>query len=95
MISLGVMANKEELGIECSGIITRTGANVRHLHLGQKVGVLYPGVFRSRKVVPALACSEIPAMVSLDDAAGIQVVYYTAMYSLMEVGRLRKGQVSF
>ncbi|KAK1139769.1 Type I Iterative Polyketide synthase (PKS) [Aspergillus melleus] len=92
MISLGVMANKEELGIECSGIITRTGTNVRHLHRGQKVGILYPGVFRSRKVVPAHACSELPATMSLDDAAGIMVVFNTVMYSLTEVGRLRKGQ---
>ncbi|PLB49359.1 putative polyketide synthase [Aspergillus steynii IBT 23096] len=92
MISLGVMADKEEFGIECSGVITRTGANVCHLHLGQKVGVLYAGVFRSRKVVPATACLEIPAAVALDDAAGILVVFNTVLYSIMEVGRLQKGQ---
>lgn len=94
MISLGVMADKEELGIECSGIVTRKGSNVRHLHIGQKVGILYPGVFRSRRIVPASACLEIPAVVSLEDAAGILVVFNTVLYSLVEVGRLRKGQVS-
>ena len=47
MIALGVMADKEELGIECSGIIVRTGSNVHHLHIGQEVSVLDPGVFRS------------------------------------------------
>lgn len=94
MVSLGVMGNKDELGVEGSGIITRTGSNVRHLHPGQKVSMLYTGLLRSRRILPAAVCFEVPATLSLDDAAGVLVVFSTVIFSLIDMAQLRKGQVN-
>ena len=93
MIALGVMSHEDELGMEASGVVRRCGHNVKDLHPGDKLMVCKPGLFRTRAVVPRERCSKSPSFLSLEDAASMPVVYSTAYYCLIEMGRLEKGQV--
>lgn len=93
MITLGVMANKDELGMEGSGFVTRCGVNVKDLQPGSRVMIFQPGLLRTRAVCPSSRCVRIPDSLSLEDAASMPVVYGTAYHCLMELARLEKGQV--
>ena len=93
MITLGVMANKEELGLEASGIVRRCGPGVKHFKPGDRVMMMNPGLLRTRVVLPAHRCQLLPPSLSLEDAASMLVVYATVLYCLIDIGKLEKGQV--
>ncbi|KAJ5107592.1 hypothetical protein N7456_004267 [Penicillium angulare] len=92
MISLGVMSNKEDLGMEAGGVVRCCGSRVENFKPGDRVMVFQPGLFRTKAVVPENSCTVIPDSLSLEDAASIPVVYATAYHCLIDVGRLEKGQ---
>ncbi|KAJ5279937.1 hypothetical protein N7478_005309 [Penicillium angulare] len=92
MIGLGVMSNKEDLGMEASGVVGRCGSKVENLQPGDRVMVCRPGLFRTKAVVPDGSCTIIPESLSLEEAASMPVVYATAYHCLIDVGRLEKGQ---
>ncbi|KAE8310676.1 hypothetical protein BDV41DRAFT_590299 [Aspergillus transmontanensis] len=92
MIALGIMAHEDEFGSEASGTVKRVGSNVNHLSAGDRVCLAQPGLFRTRKVVPASSCVRIPETLSLEDAATMGIAYGTAYYSLVDIGRLEEGQ---
>lgn len=93
MIALGVMAHKDEFGMEASGVVRRCGRNVKDLQPGDRLMVCKPGLFRTRTVVSRDRCNRSPDSLSFEDAASMPVVYSTAYYCLIEIGRLEKGQV--
>ncbi|RAL12372.1 uncharacterized protein BO97DRAFT_451580 [Aspergillus homomorphus CBS 101889] len=92
MVALGHMGKKEELGVEATGIIRRSGSNVGHLRPGDRVMILGLGSFCTRKVLPARRCARIPLSLSFEDATSMPVVFGTAIYCLRDIGRLEKGQ---
>jgi NADPH:quinone reductase-like Zn-dependent oxidoreductase len=93
MISMGFMAHKGELGIEASGIVRRCGKNITQLHPGDRVVVTQPGLFRTRAIVPSSRCAALSSSMSLEEGASLAVVFGTALYCLMDIARLEKGQV--
>lgn len=93
MVSLGVVSDGHGLGIEGSGVVRRVGSAVKDVHPGERVVVQGSGLFRTHIVVPAYQCVPIPDNMSLEGAATITVAYVTAVYSLLDVGQLEKGQV--
>ncbi|KAE8131072.1 KR domain-containing protein [Aspergillus pseudotamarii] len=92
MVALGIMSNKNELGMEASGIVRKCGPGVKQFQPGDRVVISGPGVFRTHAVVFTSKCALLPPSLSLEDAASILVVYITALYCLMDIGRLEKGQ---
>ncbi|KAF4767156.1 hypothetical protein HAV15_009313 [Penicillium sp. str.  len=92
MISMGFMANKDEMGIDASGIVQRCGTGVTEFKKGDRVMIMQPGMFRTRVVVPTSRCIHMPPSISLEDAASLPVVYTTALYCITDIGRLEKGQ---
>ncbi|KAF4208764.1 hypothetical protein CNMCM8927_008713 [Aspergillus lentulus] len=92
MISMGFLEHKGQLGIEASGIIRRCGKNIAQLQPGDRVVVAQPGLFRTRAIVPSLRCLCISPSMSLEEGASIAVVFPTALYCLMDIARLEKGQ---
>ncbi|GFF99742.1 nonribosomal peptide synthetase 14 [Aspergillus udagawae] len=92
MISMGFMAHKGELGIEASGIVRRCGKNITQLHPGDRVVVTQPGLFRTRAIVPSSRCAALSSSMSLEEGASLAVVFGTALYCLMDIARLEKGQ---
>ncbi|KAJ9482561.1 hypothetical protein VN97_g10867 [Penicillium thymicola] len=92
MISLGFMASKDQMGIDGSGIVQKCGTGVTEFKKGDRVMIMHPGLFRTRVVVPTSRCIHMPPSISLEDAASLPVVYVTALYCIMDIGRLEKGQ---
>lgn len=62
--------------------------------VGDKVGVLGPGLCQTRINVLDSCCWKLPRHLSLEAAASALVPFLTALYSLIHIGNLRKGQVS-
>ncbi|KAI9934559.1 hypothetical protein MW887_000174 [Aspergillus wentii] len=92
MITMGFLGDTDQLGFEGSGIVRRVGSSVEHLRVGDRVSFLYDGLFSTQVVVPALLCHIVPEEISLEDAAAVSIVFATAIYCLITVGNLQKGQ---
>ncbi|KAL2821422.1 hypothetical protein BDW59DRAFT_164156 [Aspergillus cavernicola] len=92
MVALGVMGNKSEFGMEASAVVQKCGDNVQQLKPGDRVIVTQRGLLCTTKVVPAAQCAIIPDSLELQDAASMGVVYTTALYCLLDIARLEKGQ---
>jgi NADPH:quinone reductase-like Zn-dependent oxidoreductase len=91
---MGIVPSTAGLGIEAAGIVVRTGSNVNSLHAGDRVFMMAGGCFSSKLIVPAHICAKIPDSLSFEQAATMPCVHSTALYSLVDIGRLEKGQVS-
>lgn len=94
MVAMGFFGNKEDLGLEGSGIVLRVGADVTDITVGDRVVLMHSGVLASNVVVPHEACIKLPQGLSMADAATMLTAYVTVLYSLLEIGALKKGQVS-
>jgi NADPH:quinone reductase-like Zn-dependent oxidoreductase len=92
MVSMGLMGDTSEMGLEGSGIVRAVGRSVTTLQAGDRVLFAGKGMMVTRKVMPVGSCIKIPNGLSLEDAAAGPCVFTTVIYSLMYVGQLRKGQ---
>ncbi|PYH95483.1 polyketide synthase [Aspergillus ellipticus CBS 707.79] len=92
MLALGLLGNNLPLGIEGSGIISGIGSEVTGLHEGDAVIVIQQGTFRTRLVTKDINCIRIPSGITLEQASAMPCVYATAIYSLLKIGNLSKGQ---
>jgi len=79
------------LGAECSGIALACGADVTHVHPGDRVVAIAPCCFASHIVAKAPYVCPVPAKLSMVQAAGILGPFLTAHYAMITVGRLRRG----
>lgn len=84
---------KNSLGCECAGVVRKTGSNVQNIQVGNRVMILSNGSLGTRIQTPARVCMKIPDSLSFEDAATMPCVYVTVIRSLLDIGRLRKGQV--
>ncbi|KAL3457754.1 ketoacyl-synt-domain-containing protein [Aspergillus heterothallicus] len=93
MVSLGVLGEQDEFGVEASGTVCRAGvAAASNLQVGDRVVLFGVNLFRSPVRVSYQQCMKIPDGLSLSDAASMPAVYGTAMYSLIQVGQLHEHQ---
>lgn len=84
------------LGLEAAGTITRAGAAVPNLRVGDRVMFFTPPDTTSlttRLVVDSRTTPivRVPRDMPLSAAAGTPVAFATALYALLDAGRLRKG----
>lgn len=93
MVAMGFVGNKNEMGLEGSGIVRRVGSRVTGISPGQRVVVISNGIFQSIAVVNQQSCMEVPSEMSLEEAGGMAAVFATAQYSLVSLAQLRKDQV--
>lgn len=89
---LGAGLTQAALGFECSGIVSRVGAGVSRLRVGDRVMGFAAGAFASHVVCPDWYFFPVPDGVDLEAAATIPVAFSTAWYALVERGRLRAGE---
>lgn len=82
------------LGLEASGVVFRVGPEVKDLRVGDRVMLLGDGSFATHIVTPERLCAKIPANLTFEDAATMPAVFATAVYSLFNIGGLKRGQVS-
>ncbi|MCP4121637.1 MAG: SDR family NAD(P)-dependent oxidoreductase [Bacteroidetes bacterium] len=96
MSVLGIYPGKENgfgtLGIECAGIVTKTGKNVSHLAVGDEVmGMCYHSM-TSHAIVHGSLMRKKPQSMSFVEAATIPVVFLTSYYALVQLGRIKEGE---
>lgn len=93
MTSLGVVPEDEHrLGHEGAGVITRLGSEVDSYHIGDRILFHGKGAFANRIRVPKENVFLLPDSLTFAEAATMSVVYFTAIYSLMEIARVKKDQ---
>jgi NADPH:quinone reductase-like Zn-dependent oxidoreductase len=90
---LGIVPEDEHLlGFEGAGVIRQVGSKVCSYQPGDRVLVHAKGSFANRVCVPKESIFLLPSSLSFEEAATMSIVYFTAVYSLMELARLKKGQ---
>ena len=87
-----VHENEHLLGLEGSGVVRRIGKGASKFRVGDRVAVLKNGTFANKIQCPVERAHHIPSNLSFKDAATIPLVYLTSLYSLIDIGRLSKGQ---
>ncbi len=80
------------LGLECAGIITAVGRNVRHFAVGDRVSAFAPAALASHVVTDATCVTRLPDAISFAAGATIPVAFITVVYSLGWMGRLSVGE---
>ncbi|MCG6883121.1 MAG: SDR family NAD(P)-dependent oxidoreductase, partial [Silicimonas sp.] len=79
------------LGMECSGVVVRAGAQ-SGLEPGQRALAFSRDAFSTHVTVPSEAVIPIPDELDLASAAAIPVIFVTSEYSLTDLARLRAGE---
>jgi acyl transferase domain-containing protein/NADPH:quinone reductase-like Zn-dependent oxidoreductase len=93
MVAMGQL-HERVMGLECSGIIKRVGAEAASngYAVGDKVFCLLRGPFGSRVRVEWTNVAHMPEGLSFEDAASLPVIFCTAYICLIDMARLRRGQ---
>ena len=91
MIGLGQIPY-QDLGFECSGIVTALGKGVSELAIGDRVCTMAGGCYANHIQVPGFTAQKIPDDMSFTTAASILTVLTTAHYSLINVAQLKQGE---
>ena len=91
LVALGMYPGGGQLGAEGAGVVVEVGQGVTGLAVGDAVlGLL--GLAGSEAVVDQRLVVPVPAGWSLVRAAGVPVVFLTALYGLSVLAGLRAGQ---
>ncbi|OBG25658.1 type I polyketide synthase [Mycobacterium sp. E3198] len=91
LVALGMYPGGGRLGAEGAGVVTEVGPGVTGLAVGDPVmGLL--GVVGSEAVVDERLVVRVPAEWSLVTAAGVPVVFLTALYGLSDLAGLKAGE---
>ncbi|KAJ5166627.1 type I iterative polyketide synthase [Penicillium canariense] len=91
VVTMGQLA-QPYIGIECSGIVSSVGKNVKHLTVGQRVMALPLGGYSTYARCKATSAALIPENMSFEVAATVPVVFCTAYYALFDLGHLQEGE---
>lgn len=80
------------LGLEFSGVVTRLGACVTHLTVGQPVMGFGSSCFASHVVTRADAIAPMPEGWSFEAAATVPTVFFTVYYALTHLAHIQPGE---
>ncbi|MBS2038799.1 SDR family NAD(P)-dependent oxidoreductase [bacterium] len=89
MRAMGLYPTEGVLGIEMAGSVIEVGPGVIDLQPGQRVFGIAPSAFASQVVVPREFLALTPSSLEETQAAALPLVFVTAYYALIEVGRLK------
>ncbi|GLV53584.1 polyketide synthase [Dictyobacter sp. S3.2.2.5] len=96
LFALGMLDYQDgtiHFGLECAGRISAVGDGVEGLHVGDEViAVSAPDCFSRFVIKPAALVVHKPEHISLEEAATTSIVFLTAYYGLIYVGRLMRGE---
>ncbi|ENH98624.1 hypothetical protein COCC4DRAFT_45906 [Bipolaris maydis ATCC 48331] len=91
MMAMGQIA-VEDLGCECSGVVSAVGDGVVGLRVGDRVACMGPGSFCTQLRVDARLAHRIPHHMELETAAALPITYVTAYHSIHNIAHLRHGE---
>jgi NADPH:quinone reductase-like Zn-dependent oxidoreductase/SAM-dependent methyltransferase len=77
---------------ECAGVITKTGSEVGHLSVGDRVAAWCSGTFATHLRVAAAFAHKIPDSMPFEVAATLPNAYATAQYALAYVAHIQSGE---
>ena len=81
------------LGLECAGIVTEVGANVRGWAIGDRAMALLPGGgYAAEVTVHAGSAMHVPDALSDEEAAALPEVFLTAFLNLFLLALVREGE---
>ena len=81
-------------GLECSGVISAVGSGVTAHRVGERIcALLAGGGYAERVAVPAVQLLPVPAGLSLQEAAALPEVACTVWSNVVDIARLRTGEV--
>jgi acyl transferase domain-containing protein/NADPH:quinone reductase-like Zn-dependent oxidoreductase/NADP-dependent 3-hydroxy acid dehydrogenase YdfG/acyl carrier protein len=86
--AIGVRHDSEVFGAECAGVVTRVGANVRDLQVGDEVLAVASGALATHVTALTDLVVKKPLSLGFEDAAGVPVAFLTADYALNTIGRI-------
>ncbi|MER5782846.1 SDR family NAD(P)-dependent oxidoreductase [Streptomyces mobaraensis] len=93
LIALGMYPDKGTFaGSEGAGYVMEVGPGVTGLAVGDRVMGLFEGAFAPVAVADARMVVPVPEGWSLQEAAAVPVVFLTAWYGLVDLGRLKAGE---
>ncbi|EFQ96996.1 fatty acid synthase S-acetyltransferase [Nannizzia gypsea CBS 118893] len=96
LVALGIVELPIRLfGIEAAGIVTRVGVDVspNDLQIGDRVVCFCrKDAFSTYTTTLAAVCVRIPDSLSFNQAGTMLIPYFTAIHSIVNVGRVSKGQ---
>lgn len=83
----------EILGLECAGVVSDVGADVRGWRVGDRAMALLPGGgYAEAVVVDAGSAMHVPDALSDEEAAALPEVFLTAFLNLFLLAKLREGE---
>lgn len=86
-------APQVSFGLEMTGIVRRIGADVTSVCVGDRVVSICRQGFSTVNIVNEDICEKLPDDLSFQDGVTMPVAFTTAIYSLVDIGNLREGQV--
>ncbi|KAI0474774.1 reducing type I polyketide synthase [Xylaria cf. heliscus] len=94
MAAMGMLKEKrQEMCVECSGVVTRIGSDVTSVQVGDRVcAITAHGHFANRVRVPWTSVARIPESISFEAAASMVMVFVTAYFSLFWAGHAEEGE---
>ncbi|KAJ5761957.1 Acyl transferase/acyl hydrolase/lysophospholipase [Penicillium nucicola] len=93
LCAMGIVeASNNGFGLEAAGVVSRAGLGVKGLKAGDRVMLMPRYAFGTRVIISENLCERIPSGLSFEDAATMPCVFATAMYSIFDIGNLKKGQ---
>ncbi|TLS26944.1 hypothetical protein PpBr36_05072 [Pyricularia pennisetigena] len=96
MSSRDIMAVKgqieDEPGYEIGGIVSAVGSCCVHVEVGDHVCALVRGGYASRVQTKETMVMRVPKTVSLEKIACVPLIYCTAYYGLVDLGRFEQGE---
>ena len=83
----------DDLGMECSGVVTKVGAQVSSVAVGDRVAAVTPnGALSTVTRAHDRFLVKLPYHLSFEEAATIPLAYSTAYYSLADNASLSEGE---
>ena len=100
MIAMGLLSDAavegglfgKTFGLECAGVVTAIGKDVKTVKVGDEVMATAPSCLGGFAYPYAVHCVKKPANINWNEAASLPVVYTTAYFSLIHHCRLEKGE---
>ncbi|KAK7757582.1 hypothetical protein SLS62_000597 [Diatrype stigma] len=90
-IALGRL-EENDFGSDCAGVVTRVGFQCDDIRPGDRVYMCASGCMKAFPRANQFSIVQIPHSMSFEEACGVLGPSTTAWYSLVEVGRLQKGE---
>ncbi|MGC5016682.1 SDR family NAD(P)-dependent oxidoreductase [Streptosporangium sp. DT93] len=92
LIVLGLYPGGGKIGGEGAGVVLEVGADVTDMRPGDPVMGIFTNAYGPVAVADHRLLAKVPAGWSFEQAATVPLVFLTAWYGLVDLGRLRAGQ---